>query len=133
MLSNTTNKVFTDYTKPTGLIISDKLNEKYAIKTGSTNTDFWTVGYNKNKLMLVWTGNDDGSDVPITKSIYAKNIFADTINNIKYNDNNNSWYETPEDVIAIPLDPITGKETKNLEKSALFYFLKGSEIAEKKE
>lgn len=134
MLSNTTNKSFIDYTKPTGLPISDKLQEKYAIKTGSTNTDFWTVGYNKNKLMLVWTGNDDGSDVNITKSIYAKNIFADTVNSIDYNiEKGNSWYKTPEDVIAIPLDPITGKQIKDTSKAVLFYFVKGSEVIEKKE
>ena len=133
MLSNTTNKDFTDYVKPTALVISNKLNEKYAIKTGSTNTDFWTIGYNKDKLMLVWTGNDDGSDVSVTKSIYAKNIFADTIDNINYNNLTYNWYDTPDDVIAIPLDPITGSEVSNSSKTSLFYFLKGSEIIEKKE
>ena len=132
MLSNTTNKSFIDYTKPTALIIKDKLKEKYAIKTGSTNTDFWTVGYNKNKLMLVWTGNDDGSDVSITKSSYAKNIFADTIDSLNYNNSSESWYETPDDVVAIPLDAISGKNTTESSKTVLFYFLKGSEIIEKK-
>ena len=133
MLSNTTNKLFTDYTKPTALGIKDKLKEKYSIKTGSTNSDYWTVGYNKNKLMLVWAGNDDGSDVSITKSFYTKNIFADTIETIYIDKSNNSWYETPENVIAIPLDPISGKEAKDKSKVALFYFLKGSEIVNKKE
>lgn len=133
MLSNTTNDVFIDYTKPTALVIKNKLKEKYAIKTGSTNTDFWTVGYNPNKLMLVWTGNDDGSDVSITKSSYAKNIFADTIEQIHYNENNIKWYKTPEDVVAIPLDAITGEETKDPSRTALFYFFKGSEIVNKKE
>ena len=128
MLSNTTNSAFIDYTKPTALSIKDKLNEKYAIKTGSTNTDYWTIGYNKDKLMLVWCGNDDSSDVSITKSIYTKNIFADTINELNYNNFENSWYETPSEVVAIPLDAISGTETKDASKTALFYFLKGSEI-----
>lgn len=130
MLSNTTNEKFTDYTKPTALVIKNKLKEKYAIKTGSTDTDFWTIGYNKNKLMLVWTGNDDGSDVSISKSIYAKNIFADTINDV--NPSNDSWYKTPENVIALLLDPITGKEITDPNKGTLFYYLKGSEIIDKK-
>ena len=132
MLTNTTNKKFIDYTKPTALGIADKLKEKYAIKTGSTNTDYWTIGFNKNKLMLVWSGNDDGSDVSISKSFYTKNIFADTIDEISYNDENDNWYQTPEDVIAMPLDPISGYETKDTSKTAIFYFLKGSEIINKK-
>ena len=128
MLSNTTNSAFIDYTKPTALSIKDKLKEKYAIKTGSTNTDYWTVGYNKDKLMLVWCGNDDASDVSITKSFYTKNIFADTVENIKFNDLKDSWYETPADVVAIPLDAVSGQETKDSSKLSLFYFLKGSEL-----
>lgn len=128
MLSNTTNDAFTDYTKPTAISIKNKLSEKYAIKTGSTNTDFWTVGYNKNKLMLVWTGNDDGSDVSITNNIYSKNIFADTIEVVNNKDDDASWYEIPDDVIGIPLNPITGKESKKDEKNSIFYFLKGSEL-----
>ena len=75
MLSNTYNKAFVDYTNPTALVISNKLHEKYAIKTGTTNTDFWTIGYNKNKLMLTWAGNDDSSDVSPSKSFITKNIF----------------------------------------------------------
>ena len=128
MLSNTTNSLFIDYTNPTALIIKDKLDEKYAIKTGTTNTDFWTIGYNKNKLMLTWVGNDDGTEVSSSKSYITKNIFADTINNINSDLKENSWYDTPENVVAIPLDATTGSQTKDKKKTALFYFIKGSEI-----
>lgn len=131
MLSNTYNKAFIDYTNPTALIISDKLKEKYAIKTGTTNTDFWTIGYNKNKLMLIWVGNDDSSDVSPSKSYITKNIFADTIENVNVSDKENSWYETPENIIAIPLDATTGKNTKNKNTTALYYYLKGSENVKK--
>ena len=133
LLSNTTNPLFTDYTKPTALVIKDKLKEKYAIKTGTTKTDFWTIGYNKNKLMLVWAGNDDGSEVSSSKSFYTKNIFADTINYIYEDKKESSWYKTPEDVIAIPLDPISGTLNNKSKKNALFYFLKGSENTIEKE
>lgn len=133
MLSNTYNKAFVDYTNPTALVISNKLHEKYAIKTGTTNTDFWTIGYNKNKLMLTWAGNDDSSDVSPSKSFITKNIFADTIENVNNKDNNDSWYETPENVVAIPLDATTGKPTKDKEKTVLYYYIKGSENIEKKE
>ena len=127
MLSNTYNEKFKDYTNPTVLTIKNKLKEKYAIKTGTTNTDFWTIGYNKDKLMLVWAGYDDGSDVPANKSFYTKNIFADTISNINYENSDSSWYKMPEDVIALPLNPTTGKKEKDIKNTALFYFLKGSE------
>lgn len=133
LLSNTYNASFTDYTKPTALVIKDKLKEKYAIKTGTTKTDFWTIGYNKNKLMLTWVGNDDGSEVSSTKSFISKNIFADTISFVNQDKNNDSWYETPDDVVAILLDATTGNEVKDKEKSALFYYVKGSENINKKE
>ena len=131
MLSNTTNPKFIDYTNPTALVIKDKLQEKYAIKTGTTKTDFWTIGYNKNNLMLVWAGNDDGSEVSSSKSFYTKNIFADTIKHAS-KDVIESWYETPENIIGIPLDPTTGKVSKK--NNSIFYFVKGSEkILEEKE
>ena len=128
LLSNTSNQLFTDYTKPTALVIKNKLTEKYAIKTGTTKTDFWTIGYNKNKLMLIWVGNDDASEVSSSKSFISKNIFADTISHVNEDENDDSWYETPEDVVAIPLDPISGKTTKNKNKT-LFYFVKGTEYS----
>lgn len=133
MLSNTYNNAFVDYTRPTALVIKDKLKEKYAIKTGTTKTDFWTIGYNKNKLMLVWIGNDDGSEVSSSKSFISKNIFADTIESVNIEENSDSWYETPENIIAIPLDATTGEQTKDKSKTALFYYLKGSENINEKE
>ena len=132
MLTNTYNDAFVDYTKPTALVIKNKLKEKIAIKTGTTKTDFWTIGYNKNKLMLVWAGNDDSSEVSSSKSFITKNILADTIPHIKSSDSS-SWYDIPENVVAIPLDPTTGKITKENNRTTLFYFIKGSEISINKE
>ena len=74
MLTSTTNSVFTDYTKPTALSIASKLSRKYAIKTGTTTTDFWTVGYNPDVLMLVWTGHDNNEEVSSSDSRITKNI-----------------------------------------------------------
>lgn len=133
MLNNTTNPSFKDYTNPTALSIADKLDDKYAIKTGTTDTDFWTIGYNKDKLMLVWCGKDNSDEVSASKNYITKNIFADTISKVNNNNLDNNWYELPEDVIAIPLDAISGVQTKDTSKTALFYFLKGSEIKNKKE
>lgn len=131
LLSNTTNNVFTDYTKPTALVIKNKLKEKYAIKTGTTKTDFWTIGYNKNKLMLTWIGKDDSSELSSSKSFISKNIFADTIESVNIEDSNKSWYKTPENITAVALDAISGEPTKDLSKAALFYYVKGSEFIKK--
>ena len=133
MLNNTYSNSFKDYTNPTALTIANKLNEKYAIKTGTTNTDFWTIGYNKDKLMMVWCGNDDASEVNPSKNYITKNIFAETVSKIKNNSLSDTWYTKPEDVIGVLLDPITGEETKDSSKAALFYFIKGSEKKLKKE
>ena len=126
MLTSTTNSVFTDYTKPTALSIASKLSRKYAIKTGTTTTDFWTVGYNPDALMLVWTGHDNNKEVSSSDSRITKNIWADTIETIM-SEKKEKWYDTPESVIGIPLNAITGEATNNTEEAAIFYYVKGSE------
>ena len=126
MLTSTTNSVYTDYTKPTALSIASKLSRKYAIKTGTTTTDFWTVGYNPDILMLVWAGYDDNSEVSSTNSKYTKNIWSDTVEAI-LKDTEASWYETPDNVVGVPLDAVTGEVTNNANDAAIFYYVKGSE------
>ncbi len=126
LLTNTTNASFKDYTVPTGLSIANKLNHKYALKTGTTKTDYWTVGYNKKALMLVWMGYDDARETNSNISGEAKNIWASTIENYEKNVSD-EWYEQPKNVIATIRDPVTGNEVKNKEKNTLYYFVKGSE------
>jgi len=126
MLTSTTNSVFTDYTKPTAMSIASKLSRKYAIKTGTTTTDFWTVGYNPNILMLVWAGHDENKEVSSSKSTYTKHIFADTVEEI-LKDKEDIWYEMPENIIGVPLNAITGKNTNKSDEATIFYYVKGSE------
>ena len=126
MLTSTTNSIYTDYTKPTAMSIASKLTKKYAIKTGTTTTDFWTVGYNPDLLMLVWAGHDNNDEVSSSKSSYTKHIWADTVERI-LEKKEASWYETPDNVIGVPLDAVTGEITKDAKKAAIFYYVKGSE------
>lgn len=126
MLTSTTNSSYTDYTKPTAMSIAAKLSRKYAIKTGTTTTDFWTVGYNPDILMLVWAGHDNNQEVSSNKSKITKNIWADTVETI-LKEKEIRWYNTPENVIGVPLNAISGKPTNESEKSAIFYYVKGSE------
>ncbi len=126
LLSNTTSSAFRDYTSATAVTIAGKLSRKYAIKTGTTPTDYWTVGYNKDDLMLVWLGYDNNREFTKSYSSVAKNIWADTMEEIQtgYEDN---WYDTPNDVVGIILDAVTGEVTKDSSRAVMYYYLKGSE------
>ena len=127
LLSNTTSSAFKDYTSATASTIASKLSRKYAIKTGTTKTDYWTVGYNKDDLMLVWIGYDNNREFTKGYSYIAKNIWADTMEEIEKNIIDNNWYNTPKDVVGIILDSITGEVTKDSKRAIIYYYLKGSE------
>jgi len=94
------------------------------MKSGSTNSDYWMIGYNKDALMLVWTGNDDSSDLKVKDSRISKLIWLDTIESY-FKNKETSWYETPKHVVAKIQNGITG-EINNKNKF-LFYYLKGTE------
>ena len=126
MMNTTSNAAFVDYTTPTALTIASKLTNKYAIKTGSTNTDFWIVGYNKDALVMTWMGYDDNKTISSSVRNTSKNAWAAMIENY-LEDIDTDWYETPKNVVAIPLDAITGEVTNDTSKAALYYYVKGSE------
>lgn len=124
MLKNSYNTEFIDYNSPTAISIKGRLTRNYSIKTGTTDNDHWIVGYNPDALMLVWTGNDLNQKTTGYSKI-TKNIWADTIEE-SLKDTEKNWYTKPDNVIAIPLDPITGNFVTT-GKSSIYYFVKGSE------
>ena len=126
MLTSTTNSSFIDYNTPTALNIASKLKRKYAFKTGTTDTDYWAVGYNKDILMVIWTGYDDNSNIELKVGNEVKNIWANVVTHLQ-SDENNSWYEMPNNVIGLPLDSISGKPTNDSNHMTMFYYIKGSE------
>ena len=126
LLTSTTNSSFIDYNYPTALNIAEKLNQKYAFKTGTTDTDYWAVGYNKNILMMTWAGYDDNSNIELKLGGEVKNVWANTISYIQ-KDSKNNWYEMPENVVGLPLNAINGQTTNDKKNMAIFYYLKGSE------
>lgn len=126
LLTGTTNQVYNDYSTATCLNIASKLSRKYAIKTGTTNTDLWIAGYNPDIVMVTWVGYDDASDVNAGDSYLVKNIWADTVEAI-LKDKESSWYEIPDNVVGVVLDAVTGLPTNDTSKATLFYFLKGTE------
>lgn len=125
MLNNTYNSKFIDYNSPTAISIKGRLSKKYAIKTGTTDYDNWIVGYNPDALLLVWTGLDNNKETNSGYSKITKNIWADTMET-SLKDKEKKWYPKPNNVIGIPLDPVTGSYvTKG--KSTIYYFVRGSE------
>ena len=136
MMSNTYNDDFISYNSPTALSISNKLTKKYAIKSGSTDNDYWLVGYNPELMMMIWTGEDNNKEVDsnyskITKNIWAdsvENIWADSVENI-LKDKEENWYNKPQNVDAVYLDPVSG-DIASEDNGTLFYFLRGTEPLE---
>ncbi len=128
MMTNTTNSKFSDYTTPTALSLASRMSRKYALKTGTTDTDSWSVGYNPDCLTLVWVGNDDAKNVDGTASYYSKNIWLDTMEGY-LEDTENVWYEKPQNVVGLVRDGITGKEDKTSDNNILFYYVKGTELS----
>lgn len=122
LLTSTYNYSLINYTSPTLVSIGNELKGKYAAKSGSTSTDYWTIGYNKDYLMLVWAGNDDNTDVKSKDSKITKKIWAKTITSIK--DNKNEWYEIPKGITASSINSISGEPNSN---GFVCYYEKGSE------
>lgn len=128
MLTSTYSSSFIDYNTPTVMSIASKIPGKFAVKTGSSGTDCWMVGYNPEVLMLVWNGYDDNSELVVKDGSISKNIWVDTINDL---DLNLEWYDMPSNVVGVPLDAVTGEETTDSSKINIFYYITGSEYNNK--
>ena len=122
LLTSTYDYDMVNYTSPTLISISNELDSKYSVKSGSTKSDYWTIGYNNDYLIMVWAGNDDNSDTQSKDSKITKKIWAKTITNIKTN--NKGWYEIPKNITISTIDPLSGKIKEN---GIPCYFIKGSE------
>ena len=127
MLSLTYDYDMIDYSYPTNISIKALLTNKYAIKSGSTDTDNWVIGFNKNAVMSIWVGYDDNTKLLENDYKYIKKIWANTME--KYlKDKDNTWYSKPDDVIGVFVDPISGNLfSENNKKKKLFYYLIGTE------
>lgn len=126
LLTSTYNSAFIDYNSPTVMSLASSLTKKYAIKTGSTGSDCWMIGYNKKHLMLVWNGYDDSSPVKVSDGQISKKIWLETTETL-LNNQDNTWYDVPKNIIGLPLNAITGKDDTNSKNSNIFYFVKGTE------
>ncbi len=125
MLTNTSNAKFQSYTTPTALSIANRMSKKYALKTGTTKTDYWTVGYNPDALLMIWLGYDSAKEIGNEASRWAKNIWIETMEDY-LKDTESHWYDVPSNIVGILQDPVTGNPVKD-GNAAVFYYVKGSE------
>lgn len=127
LLTTTYDSDFIDYSYPTAINIATKLSNKYALKSGTTDTDHWSIGYNKDIVTAVWIGYDDNQKLETSDYKYSRNIWADAMEDYM-KDKKSTWYDIPENVVGVLVNPITGKPaTTEDKKRRILYYVKGTE------
>ena len=127
LLTTTYDSSFIDYSYPTAIGIAPKLKHKLALKSGSTNTDHWSIGYNKDVTCAVWIGYDDNSNLTAKDYSYSRDIWADAVEGY-LKDKEDNWYKQPKNVVGVLVNPLTGKPATNDDKvKRIMYYVKGTE------
>ena len=127
LLTTTYDSSYIDYNYPTLINLQAKMSRKYSVKSGTTATDLWTIGYTPEIITSIWVGYDN-NDIILSKNYsIAKNIWIDSIENY-LKEKKVTWYEKPNNVVGCLVDPITGKPaTENTKQKKILYYLKGTE------
>lgn len=127
LLTSTYDSDFIDYNYPTILSLAAKMSRKYAVKSGTTATDLWTIGYTPQAVTSVWVGYDNNAAIKTNKYSIAKNIWIDSMESY-LKDKEKIWYKKPNNVVGCLVDPITGKPaTDQTKHKKIMYYLKGTE------
>jgi len=127
LLSNCYNKNLIDYNYPTCFNIAPKITKKYSIKTGTTDTDHLIFGYNPDLLIGGWIGYDDNTNTVDKDGTTLKNMWVEIMESY-LKEKEESWYEQPNNVVGVLVNPITGEAaTKDTKNSTIMYYIKGTE------
>ena len=127
ILTATYDSDFIDYNYPTAIGIASKMTHKYALKSGTTDTDNWHIGFNKDVLTAVWIGYDNNKALINSEYKYSQNIWLGSMEEY-LNDKDDSWYKKPNNISEVLVNPITGKPAKDTDsKKKIMYFIKGTE------
>ena len=133
VLTSTYDSNLIDFAYPTCLSIVSNLTHKYALKSGSTDTDAWVVGYTPDTLLVTWAGYDDNSNIENNIVSSNKKSWASAMEGYLKN-KKTSWYEIPDGVVGVLVDPISGDLADNKSKNKkILYYLKGTEPSIRKE
>lgn len=116
-----------DYAYPTCINMIDELTNKYAIKSGSTETDAWVIGYNKDVVLATWAGYDDNKEIENQVVSSNKNSWATSMELYLKNKKSN-WYDIPKGVVGVLVDPISGElANENTKNKKILYYLRDTE------
>ena len=127
LLTATYDPDYIDYNYPTAITLASKLTHKYGLKSGTTNSDNWNIGFNRDIVPAVWIGYDDNKSLSTSEYKYAQNIWFKTTEAYEAG-KPEAWYEMPSNISAMLVEPISGKPvTDNSTKKKLMYFIKGTE------
>lgn len=127
LLTSTYDSNFIDYNYPTAINIASKMTHTYALKSGTTDTDNWYIGYNKDIVVAVWCGYDNNQALTSKEYKYAQNIWLNSIEAYMQN-KEDAWYQCPSNVTGVLVNPISGKPAKDSdEKKKIMYYIKGTE------
>ena len=126
MLTATYDADYVDYNYPTAISLAPKLTHKYALKSGTTESDNWYIGYNKDIVTAVWVGYDNNKSLISKEYKYAQNIWYKNMETYMKG-KEDSWYNVPDNVSSVLVDPISGRPaTEDNPKKKLMYFVKGT-------
>ena len=127
LLTSTYDSDFIDYNYPTAIGIAPKIKHKLALKSGTTDTDHWSIGYNKDIVTAVWVGYDDNRDIETSDYKYSRNIWVSAMEGYLA-DKEDNWYSQPSNVVGVLVNPITGKPALETdEKKKIMYYIRGTE------
>lgn len=127
MLTSTYDPLYIDYNYPTAISLSSKLKHTYGLKSGTTESDNWHIGFNDDIITSVWVGYDDNTTLSTNEYKYGQNIWFKATEN--YEDGKeDKWYKPPKNVNLVYVDPISGNAVdENAKVKKGVYFLKGTE------
>ncbi len=130
LLTSTYDSAFIDYNYPTAISLASKMTHTYALKSGTTDTDSIYIGYTPDVVTAVWCGYDDNRNIKDTDYKFTKDIWINSMETY-LDGTENHWYEIPDNVVGVLVDPITGKPaSKENKKAKIMYYIKGSEPSE---
>lgn len=121
------------YTYPTCINLIPELTKKYAIKSGSTDTDAWIVGYTPDVVLVSWAGYDDNK--VISNEVTSSNKLAWSMAMEEFLKNKeDNWYKIPNNVVGVLVDPISGEVASSKSKNKkILYYINGTQPVYKEE